>query len=158
MGDFTRNIIQAWQRLHRWAVLVIGTRWRSSTLVTWHLRPVRFVVVSEGGWVVFLGGYGRGTYLGCRVAMGSGRRWRRSQSTVGVVVMVVGEKEVTCHGSHRFPDLGQRGPPDRTWAYQALICMNINAFVAQLALALLRICQPLGSIHAWCIFIFPLLY
>jgi hypothetical protein len=85
------------------------------------------------------------------VGGGGNRRW-------GVVVMVVGEKEVMCHGSHRFPNLGQRGLPDRTWAYQALICIDINAFVVQLALVLLCICQPLGSICACCIFIFPLLY
>jgi len=43
----------------------------------WQLHPVWLVVFSKRG------GYEWGTYFGCRVVMGSGRRWRWWQLTVG---------------------------------------------------------------------------
>jgi hypothetical protein len=61
-------------------VLVVWTHWRSSALVTWHLHPVRCVVVSSGGWVVF--GYSPGYPFvviagkgGQRLTTGGGSRW-----------------------------------------------------------------------------------
>jgi len=57
-------------------VVVVWTRWRSSPSVTWHLGPVRLVVVSVGGWV------GSGTYLATHSSS--------SLSTVGARPWVVG--------------------------------------------------------------------
>ena len=80
------------------ASTMVGGRWLSSLTVgsgfhldplasvTWHLRPVRFVVVSEGGWdgTGYLPGYpfvivAIDSRHGCWLAMGSsGGGWRKS--------------------------------------------------------------------------------
>jgi hypothetical protein len=39
------------RRVVSFPAVVVWSCWRSSASVTWHLRPVRFVVVSECGWV-----------------------------------------------------------------------------------------------------------
>lgn len=56
----TAGVDRRRRRRRRWAVVVVWARRCASTSVTWHLHPVRFVVVSEGerdgvGWVTYLG-------------------------------------------------------------------------------------------------------